>query len=31
MMSVDDLTYSIAFSDEVLIMGKGILCRLGNL
>ena len=25
MMSVDDLTYSTAFSDEVLIMGNGIL------
>ena len=28
MMSVDDLTYSIAFSDEVLIMGNGYICRL---
>ena len=27
MMSVDDLTYSIAFSDEVLIMGNGILMQ----
>ena len=27
MMGVDDLTYSIAFSDEVLIMGNGTLMQ----